>query len=667
VISADLRSQADSDAVSVDVAVSVSSKGSAQVDIEGTALSDASARGMATLIGIDAGAGDDRIFNEGDFGPFSAEAEAKADAVSVDIAGDISFKGVTTGEVSGQALSDSGAEATASTSGIDAGAGDDWLVNEGDLGSELAPLRAHADAEALSVAVNLSGEVPIKSVGIVDVQGAALSDTSATGLATATGLDGGAGDDRIVNEADQIVLEADAAGDALAVSVDIAGTMGGDAEGLARSQASGSAKATGTGISAGAGADRLYNEAMVDARADSLASSRAASADVTVRAGLEGKASGGALSDSSANGVATAVDLSGGSGADVIENKGELIADADAEAESLAVSVSIGVGTSGVFEGDVGAEAASRAGSTATATAAGIDAGRGGDLVVNRGAIRLMEEAAEEEEDCKADACAKSTSVSAGVGVNIGAGGESSNAALSDSSAVARALSTGIDAGEGNDQILNEGVIELMGEDLLNADADALAVGVTIGVSAGPPTGSARASGLALSNSSALADAAGTGIAGGAGVDRITNRAAIRGDVGSRAKGTAGSGGLQISVTGTAEAAALADASATGLAAATGIAGGADADRIANAAAIRMRSRQCLRRGALAQHGPRGRRGRRPDPPHRHRDRRRRPVRGGRQVRRGPGWAHDRSGGRRRRCELVRHGPLLRRRHRGRR
>jgi len=251
--------------------------------------------------------------------------------------------------------------ADAFTVGLDGGEGNDTITNRGDI--EL--LKAKAESDADSVAASVAVSVPIKGVSFVDVEGASLSNSSATAEAVVTGLDAGDGDDTVMSEGDIIKLEAEADADSLAVSVTIVGTVGGDAKGLALSEASATADATAAGISGGEGDDILENQAKIDATSTSVSEANSVSAEVSVEVAGGGECTGSALSDSSATSNAAATGIEGGEGNDEIDNEGELVTLADADADSLAVSVAIGVGSNGVFGGDLESEAASDASSTA--------------------------------------------------------------------------------------------------------------------------------------------------------------------------------------------------------------------------------------------------------------------------------------------------------------
>ena len=571
-------------AAGLNVSAGVGFKGDLDVDVSGAAVSDARVTADATVTGLDGGSGGNTIINEGELVQLLAGSTATGVAASLDIAGSITFKGDAESEISGTALSDASVDALASVFGIDGGASDDTIENFGDL----TLLLADATATGVSASLNVSAGVSVKGNLEADVSGVAVSDASALAESLVSGIEGAGGQDMIINEGNLGQLRANSTATGVAASLDISGvltvkgTATGAAAGTAVSNASATAIATVMGIHAGEGDDTIENGSefktensgdFAELIAYSNATGVAASLDITAGVGIKGVAivdvEGAALSDASATAEATATALDGGAGNDIIDNTGDLkrvraVSDATGVAASLAIN--------GTMGGDTAGAAVSDSSATATTAALGIGGGDGADTITNEGLIAAGSAA-------EADA----VSVSADVSIQIGVGGESTGSALSDASATAIALATGIDAGEGDDSIVNEGAIFLMQEDQFNADAAAVAVGFTIA------TGglAAEVTGKALSDSSALADAAAWGIAGGLGEDHIENHGMITADVGSKATTTAVSAAFSLTtVGGTTTGAALSDASATALAMVAGIDGGKDNDWIENDASI---------------------------------------------------------------------------------
>src|SRR5260221_11830502 len=137
----------------------------------------------ATAKGLDGGAGDDRLYNEGGVTLQRVKADAGAVSVSVDAAAAQNGLTIAAG------LADASGKAFANATGADGGTGDDTLVNSSKGKISVEDVGASAHAAGISVA--LSGS----SVGLS--AGAALADTSGTATSTAKGLDGGAGNDML--------------------------------------------------------------------------------------------------------------------------------------------------------------------------------------------------------------------------------------------------------------------------------------------------------------------------------------------------------------------------------------------------------------------------------------------------------------------------------------
>src|SRR5258706_15230246 len=94
------------------------------------------------------------------------------------------------GGATGAALADTRSSATATAKGMDGGAGDDWLKNEGQITLQ----NVKADAGAGIVAVTLNAAI---TGGVA--AGVAVADGRSTAEVTAIGMDGGAGRDVLVN------------------------------------------------------------------------------------------------------------------------------------------------------------------------------------------------------------------------------------------------------------------------------------------------------------------------------------------------------------------------------------------------------------------------------------------------------------------------------------
>ncbi|MBN2178036.1 MAG: hypothetical protein JW743_01220, partial [Deltaproteobacteria bacterium] len=532
---------ASATAVGVGLNIAITEEGNAS----GAALSDASVTANAAATGIDGGGDFDDIDNRGDIELLS-NSDATGVAVSLDVAGSME------GNVAGEALSDSSVAADAMAIGIDGGSGIDEITNRGTI-------VGNADSSATAVGV----AVDIGITGDGNASGAALSDASVTADAAAAGI-GGGDDGDIIDNRGNIELTANTEATGVAVSLDVAGTMKGDAEGSAVSDASVTAVSTATGIDGGEGDDTIDNDSLITtAYVD--ADAKAVSVGLTISGSMEGNVAGEALSDGSATADAMATGIDGGMGQDTIDNWSYLYEDVDASATAVTVGVDVAIS---IEEGGNATGAAlSDASVTANAAATGIDGGGDSDDIDNRGDIELL-----------------SNSDATGVDVSLTVAGtmkgDAEGSSVSDASVTATSTATGIEGGEGDDTIENEGMITLMngsGDDETDASATAVSVDLTV---SGSMEG--NVAGEALSDSSATADAMAIGIDGGSGIDEITNRGEVVGSVDSSATAVGVAVGIDITKDGDATGAALSDASATADAMATGIDGGGDSDDIDN-------------------------------------------------------------------------------------
>ncbi|NVL93341.1 MAG: hypothetical protein HWN71_09955, partial [Desulfobacterales bacterium] len=479
---AKIFSDVDSTVTPADVAVSI--EVTKEGNVSGAALSDASATASAAATGIDGGEGADAIDNRGDM-ELLANSYATGVAVSLDVAGTVK------GDAAGSSVSDASVTANASATGIAGGEGDDTITND----ETEVTADADADAAAVGVALTISGSLE------GNIEGEALSDSSATANATATGIDGGGGNDTIENRG-KILADADSTVTAVEVAVNIEVTKEGNAEGAALSDASVTANAAATGIDGGEGKDEIDNAGDIELLATSEAT--AVAVGLTIDGSAKGAAPGAALSDASVTANTAATGVAGGEGDDTIVNDGtEIAADVDSTATAVGVSLTV----TGSLEGNVAGKALSDASSTAEAAVTGIGGGGGNDTIDNRATILA-----------DVDSTATTVGVGADVGIAIEEGGNASGAALSDSSVTANAAATGIDGGEGADAIDNRGDVDLKA----NSDATGVAVSLTV---AGAMKGDAA--GSSVSDASVTAESAATGIDGGDGDDTIVNEGMI--------------------------------------------------------------------------------------------------------------------------------------------
>ena len=178
-----LDAQSSATAVSVGLSVTYAKQGVGA----SVAIVDAQSAADATARGIEAGEGDDRITNSG-----TIQGIAKADTTSVGVSVGVGI--AKQGVAAGVGLSDTSTSARASAVGIDGGRGEDRIVNEGEIKLGLdSGFGSVAGADAVSVTVTVAGA----SQGLAGA--AALSKSSATGVAQTTGIYGGEGNDEIRN------------------------------------------------------------------------------------------------------------------------------------------------------------------------------------------------------------------------------------------------------------------------------------------------------------------------------------------------------------------------------------------------------------------------------------------------------------------------------------
>lgn len=546
-----LASTAQAVAVGVDVTVEGTATGLAA----GAALTRAATTADASAVGIAAGGGDDVVVNAGSIATSGRYVQATATTVGVGVEAAVTTK---QGASIGAALTDTRATSSASATGIDGGAGNDEVVNRG----EIALLEVGSDTT--SVAVSVNGEFSKQGL----TAGAALALSDATSTATAAGLAGGAGDDGLVNEGTIRLAGIRSDSNAVSVSLDISGAKDGLVLGAALVDADASSTTIAAGMTGGDGRDRLANAGTI-VLDDIKAASDAVGVSVDLKFAKDGLAVGAALVETGVAATSEATGLAGGNGADELVNDG-LITISRVRAGSDAVAVSVGlVGSANGL--DIAAGLADGS-STALAIAHGFDGGTGDDVAVNRGRVAVN--------DVSADGDATAVSVAL-AGANNGVAG---GVTLADSSATSRAHVFGIAGGDGHDVLWNDGEITLS---RVTADTDSVTADVTLsGV-----LSSGIAGGAALGRSAALAEVEAVGIAGGAGDDMVMNRGTIAIDtVKAITDATDVAVQLAFANNGLAVGAALVDTSSTARAAAAGLQGGAGDDRLVNSGVISLQN-----------------------------------------------------------------------------
>jgi uncharacterized protein YhjY with autotransporter beta-barrel domain len=356
--------------------------------------------GSLTLDGISAGGGDDLIENTGSLNVGqlrlgdTALVKADSEAVSFDYFG----------------LVTSGLSATGTVTGIAGGAGENTIVNGGIL-----TVGDHDQWMAIGEAYAASGQIA----------GWNTAHAGSTGTMTATGIHGGRDLDTIINDLDgMITVDSRSYAEVEADAYLTAGFLGG-----ITAKSSGYANGYATGIEGAAGDDLIGNAGGVLARATTYAYS-----DSWANISVDFWASANAKSNGDATAVATGIGA--GTGANTVENTGSVGA--------LATAYARGYGdSSSAFENNL-TELRIRS----VAEASGIAAGDGGNTVIN-GATGLI----------TATATAATTDPSGGV--PSAAYGDKTSTGLAGTSALLPVLAdaNGVELGAGDDFVYNGGDI----------------------------------------------------------------------------------------------------------------------------------------------------------------------------------------------------------------
>jgi uncharacterized protein with beta-barrel porin domain len=377
---------------------------------------------------MDGGAGDDQLLNRG-----SIDVESLAEAFGQSVS-------VTT---TGVAMTDAGAVSRARTTGMDGGDGADLVSNRGAIDARAAATTTarstgvipagvtldRSNAEAEATAIGLDGgagkDVVLNAAGAmldveasastvangvsVSVLGVTRGEAEMTPTAIAIGIEGGSGDDMVINDG---TIAVSATADSLSrnSSVNILGSAGGSTGAFALADA--------TGMSGADGSDWLLNRFSVGVNASSLSTINGASWTL----------GGGATDRSALEATAVATGMAGGLGDDWIRNA------ADVEV-ALSASLAATGGATAIFGG-----ASANTQLTAMAQGYGLRGGEGADTIENAGTVRVASEAAVE-----------TTRASVAF-----AGSPSSDALL-----VARAEATGLDGGAGSDSLRNDGHLDV--------------------------------------------------------------------------------------------------------------------------------------------------------------------------------------------------------------
>ncbi|MEA5115557.1 MAG: autotransporter outer membrane beta-barrel domain-containing protein [Geobacteraceae bacterium] len=469
------------------------------------------------------------------------------------------------------AVAGAGTLAETAATGINAGEGNDHITNDENPGSSVT-------VSAMSFASTDQGSLTMQNVSSEGGTGwsanldLALAKATTQATATATGLDGAAGDDIIENKG-LVDVDADATAIGTAVSVDAVLLKGMDKVkgwGLAASAAltnvATEATATATGIAGGGGDDSIYNFGQTDVDAKAVANSF--SADVSVQGEIKGLGGGVTFADTSTTSTATTVGISGSDGADRIFSgvgiggPGSLHSHADAEAYAETFTVTVQKESKGVEIGG----ALAKGSLTATAIAAGIDGGAGNDVLGNE-TFGLT--------DVKAEATVNN--LTATVDVQAGVKGVGVGVALIDTTTATTANAVGISGGTGEDYVVNNALSTLKSYAVSNAYAESFSVSVQ-----GESTGLVLGGSLVIG--STTADSMAVGIDGGEDKDEIRNLGMVDANATSTTNNLAVGVDVQGTVNGVGAGFAFTDASSTATAQATGVSGGTGDDTISNSA-----------------------------------------------------------------------------------
>ncbi len=582
VVRVDATATAESDGVAA--TASFEDQGVISEGVLVRASSDADAEATA----IDAGDGDDTIVNNG-----SAESDATATARTVGVS--VALEGVSQGGAGGIAAVDGRANANATSRSISGGAGADQLYNDGALVSN-----ALATADATGVSVALTAAV---SGGFA--AGGTISLTGAEATAEANGVDWSGGGQVAENDG-SIDVDATANASSDSVSVGVSGTTSGLTLNASLADASTVADATARGFYGGTGSQSITNRETLSA----VSNATATSVSVGVELGVVvegGVAAGAALTRAVTDAISNSYGVVSDFGFDVVTNLGTITSEANADAHAPSVAI----GLNGTFAGVALNAAAADASSSATAHAAGIDTGLFGDVIRTDGTLTATSDAGANADSVSVQlAIAAQAGLAAGaalartdvvsnasaVGVAAGDGadrvradgvvdvsasseadvdsvavsvqgtavGAAIGATLLEAGVVAGADASGLNAGAGNDVVVNTSTLTSRGE----ADADATSVGVTVGAA-----GAGVVAGLGLANAAADATAVGVGIEGGLGADWIVNEGVLDIDGDAETNVAAVSVVLEGVLTGGSLAVSLTDASSDAVSLATGIAG----------------------------------------------------------------------------------------------
>ena len=504
--------------------------------------------GTATAMGIAGREGNDQVHNTG-------QLDVDANSLANSLSANVSVQGEMKGVGVGVAFADATTTSTANATGISGGDGEDYIFSGVDSSGGPGSLHVYATSE--SYAESFSVVVQAESKG-VEIGGAlALGTTTAT--ATATGMEGGIGEDIFQNQGFTDV-KAEATANTLAVSVDVQSSVKGVGAGVALINTTTSTTADAIGISGGDDKGSIINNTSGTIKVHADSNTYAEEFAVTVQGESTGLELGGALALGSTTATAAAMGIGAGKDGDEIDNYGMVDVRSDATTNNLAVAVDVQGSVNGVGLG----VAFSDVSSTATTQATGISSYEGDDTIHNSatGTVKAYAESDSYSEVFSVNVQGKGTGIMIGGAI-----------ALAGSTATATAM--GMDGGAGKDVLINEGFTDVDS----TSTGNSLSVAVTVQGKVDGFGGQA-----ALTDTSTSSTATSMGISGGDGQDTITN--SIGATVKSHATAEAYAESVSVSVqgygTGVTMAGSLARGVTTPNASATGISGGEGDDILIN-------------------------------------------------------------------------------------
>jgi uncharacterized protein with beta-barrel porin domain len=448
------------------------------------------------------------------------------------------------------ALQDAGTRAISSAWGILGADGNDTVTNATYLTSK---------GESYATGKNIGIDLTISGSSYLPLPSSAVADTSATAVATAGGVDGGAGDD-ILNNPSRITTTAIATTQSLGVSATANLGSKGWSVAAAVLDAASTAIANSAGMVGGAGHDTITNQGRVTSTATATDNSTSVAASLPIEG--QGIAVGVSLASTETNAVANSFGIIAGDGSgmetesDTVVNKGILATTATSTSHALSVDVSVAAALEGAAVAVAVADSQVEAHSRAT----GILTGGGADVVDNNTPTSMT-----------TTATATSTNDSVTVSASGSLKGVAAGASYADANTVATANATGISVGDSNDRATSHGQMTT------SAAATATSTSVTVNVSV-----AALAGGEAVSHSGIHSEAASQAMSGGSGDDSLTNTAL------SETSASATSRSHAVTVNYAMAGAALADVTSNADAWATGLAGGEGADTLNNTGTLQV-------------------------------------------------------------------------------